>query len=52
MTDRLASRRARVRRIAAKRPAVEVDVTYVPNDNARERLIEVLLDLLADGRAG
>jgi len=44
--DELARRRARARRLAAKRPPIAVDVTYAPCPAARERLLELLLELL------
>jgi hypothetical protein len=39
-------RRACVMRINAKRPRIEVEVTYMPRLEARENLIELLLELV------
>ncbi len=46
MKPTLESRRARVRRVAAKRPAVTIEVTYRPCPAARERLVDLLVELL------
>ncbi|HWU87060.1 MAG TPA: hypothetical protein VN253_07285 [Kofleriaceae bacterium] len=53
MTDQLDARRARIQRLAAKRPpaparapAIAVTVTHAPSPDARELLIELLLELL------
>lgn len=47
----LESRRARVARVNAKRPrGVVIEPVYRPNPAARERLIELLVELLDDNR--
>ncbi len=50
MTDR---RKDRVRRLIAKRPPTlpQIIVSYAPNEQARDRLLELLLDLI-EGRGG
>jgi hypothetical protein len=42
----LEARRDRVRRLAAKRPPFTVDVTHAPSPSARERLVDLLVELL------
>jgi hypothetical protein len=48
----LASRRARVARVNAKRPRVRVEPVYRPTPIARERLIDLLVELLTDSGRG
>lgn len=48
MSDR---RKERVRRMVAKRPpGITVEVTHAPCPEARERLLDVLLELLDEHR--
>lgn len=42
----LASRRARIARVNAKRPCVAIDVKRSPEPDARALLLDVLFDLL------
>lgn len=44
----LAKRRARVRRINAKRPPITVTATYAPSEPATTSLVDLLFGLLAD----
>jgi hypothetical protein len=47
----LASRRARVARVNAKRPReLAVEVAWVPEPGARDELVDLLLELLASRR--
>jgi hypothetical protein len=54
MKPSLATRRARVARVNAKRPrGVVVEAIYKPNPAARERLLDLLVELLdAAGQSG
>ena len=46
MTDELAARRARIQRLAAKRPRdLRVTVERRPDPSARDRALDLLLDL-------
>lgn len=46
----LEHRRARVQRSISKRPAITIDVTHRPDPATRDRLIDLLVELL-DERA-
>lgn len=51
MKPTIASRRARIARVNAKRPQhVAVDPVYKPNPVSRERLIDLLVELLDAAR--
>lgn len=50
MTDELERRRARARRLAQKRPPITIDVTHAPCAMAKDRLLDLLVELLDERR--
>jgi hypothetical protein len=50
VTRDLAARLGRVQRLVAKRPPITIEVTHAPSSGARDRLVELLVELLDEQR--